>query len=232
MAVMSRNEWRLRGDEVLEQVEQHLVGPVHIVDAEHHRAAVRPCLEHHGDGLVDGVPHAESIEPIDGRGVAQQVGEHVDEAFGARRVDRREHLLRPLQGGGARCIDVDARVEIEVVGQRGGDGPPHVGLAVRHAGTFQHRCLAVLANPADHLVDVAALAHAVVAVDVQQHPAAVAHQLQRCLGDGELGAPAHDAEGNSWRRRRRLPGGAVGFSVSHACSACSWPCGCNVPAGS
>ena len=123
---------------MLQQIEHDGIGPMNVVDAQNHRAAMRTRLHDHRHCLVDGVACVDRVETIDGGWVAEQVREDIDETLGADRIDGWEHLLRALESGHARCLDSDAGIEVEVVAECAGDRPPHVGFAIGHARALQH----------------------------------------------------------------------------------------------
>jgi hypothetical protein len=115
------------------------------------------------------------------------VQEHVGEVLRLGAVERREHLRRLGDRGLPQGRGVEAGVEVEVIGERVGDGPPHVRLAVRNAGTLQHGHLAAGAEATDALVDQSALADAAVADDVEHQAAIVlGGEVERGSGDGQF----------------------------------------------
>ena len=121
-----------------EKIEQPLVGPVNVVDAEHHWPLDRPRFEYESHGVVNRAARIDSIEFVDRRRIAEQVDEYVDHALGIFIGDRRKHLLGPSEGGVPHRVERHARIEIEVIGKCTGDRPPHVGLAVRHTCTLEN----------------------------------------------------------------------------------------------
>ena len=134
-----------RAEKVLEQIEQRLIGPVDVVDAEHHRALHRTRFEHEGDRPVNCAARVDRIHLVDRRRIAHQVDEDVDHALGIFAADGREHRGCAIQGRAAHRLDRHARVEIEIVRECAGDRPPHIGLAVGYARAFKDRHIALIA---------------------------------------------------------------------------------------
>ena len=177
IAVIKR-EWMAaeRRDEMLEQPDQRRVGPVQIVDRQHDRALVGTQLEHLRDGAVDRGAGSRSLELVDRRRVPEDVHEDVDHPLDLGLVDSRQQLRRhACERPRAMLVDGQRRVEIEVSAQRVGDGKPHVGLAVRHAGPFENRGVDRAVQVVDQLVGESRLADAVLAGDGQQDAA-----IRRC----------------------------------------------------
>jgi hypothetical protein len=122
------------------------------------------------------------------------VREHVDEQFSLALLLSGEHHLRSGAGGGADLLERQPGVQVEVVAQGVGEWPPHVGLTVRNAGTLEHRGIATVANAPDDLVDQATLAHAVLAVHVQEQGASVLlDEIDGAVDDGEFAMATDEA---------------------------------------
>jgi hypothetical protein len=146
------------GREVLDQLEQRLLAPVHVLEDEHERLRPRELLApraHRPGDLLLGALALDRLEHADGE--PEQVGDRLVLAARAQLV------LRAVE----RVVVGDARRRLHHLGDR----PVGDALAVREAAPLEHRGAL---DALDELAREAALAHAGVAVERDEGGPAVA----------------------------------------------------------
>ena len=173
--------------EVLDQLEERLLGPVDVLEAEDDRLCLGELLDEGPGGPGDLLRRALAVERLQhAGGEAEEVGDGLVLAVCLELLER---LLD-------RVVVGDARNGLDHLGQ----GPVGDALAVREAATDEHRCAL---EPVDELAREPALADAGLAVDREQVGAAVAHRAVEGVAEQlELGFAADQRRADARRAAR------------------------------
>ena len=168
-----------------EQVADHRVGPLQVVDQQDRHPRLGMAAHRVGDHAADAVADAGLVELVELGGMAEQVGDDAEQALD--QIVAGEHppqLLGALFDGLADVVGPGLGIEVEQRRQAVAHRRPQARLPVRRARRFDDDRL--VGQAGDDVIGQSGLAAARLTDDGNDTAVAAAHQRDRRLEQGQL----------------------------------------------